>query len=138
MLEVIPNKTPIPGHPARKILKAWKTKYFTAYYFNTRFTDKEDLDEIIATQPDMPEGVKDALYDLFTERIIFCMPNGFTASFIRGKLTYGGPQFWELGILDPEGKFYQITPNQNDDIIGYIPKEKIPYYLWKVATIKPS
>ena len=57
------------------------------------------------------------------DQIIFKFPNGYGASLIRGKYTYGGPEgLYEIAVVkwDNEGYYIDYSTVITDDVMGYV------------------
>lgn len=69
---------------------------------------------------------------------IFEFSNGYSASVIKNKHSYGGRQgLWELAILDKDGNIVYGSPISND-VIGYLGDTQVSYYLYKIADLPPK
>lgn len=66
---------------------------------------------------------------------IFEFPNGYSASIIKNKHSYGGRQgLWELAVVDKDGNVLYDTPI-TDDVIGYLGDTQVSDYLYKIADL---
>jgi hypothetical protein len=55
----------------------------------------------------------------------FEFPNGYGASVIRHKFSYGGDRgLWEVAVLDSVGNLCYTTPI-TDDVLGYLSEEDV-------------
>ena len=64
-------------------------------------------------------------------------PNGYRASVIRGRLSYGGLQgLYELAVLDDTGVCYS-TPI-TDDVCGYLTPDEVTDLLQRIEALPPT
>ena len=65
-------------------------------------------------------------------RFVFEFPNGYGASVIKNKFSYGNQKgLWELAILDKHGNICFDTPISNG-VMGYLKEEEISGILYKI------
>lgn len=67
------------------------------------------------------------------EKYEFSYPNGYGASVIRGKFSYGGPELYELAVLK-NGRMCYDTPLAAD-VIGYLTAEEVRNYLDQIKAL---
>lgn len=60
--------------------------------------------------------------------------NGYGASVVRGMYTYGGPDLYELAVLDHNKDLCYTTPITND-IVGYLTPDEVTSYLDRIAQL---
>lgn len=72
--------------------------------------------------------------DWGNERYIFQFANGYGASVIRSRQSYGGPEgFYELAVLKG-GKINYKTPITND-VIGWLDADEVEELLDKIKAL---
>lgn len=65
-------------------------------------------------------------------------PNGYGASVIRGRFSYGGDQgLYELAVLNAHGDLTYDTP-VTDDVEGYCSEQRITELLQQIAALPKS
>ena len=69
------------------------------------------------------------------EQYIYKFPNGYGASVIRSRMSYGGGAGnFELAVLDADGHLDYSTP-VTDDVIGHIAPDELDDVLDQVAAV---
>lgn len=72
--------------------------------------------------------------DWGNERYIFQFTNGYGASVIRSRQSYGGPEgFYELAVLK-NGKINYKTPITND-VVGWLDADEVEELLDKIKAL---
>lgn len=72
--------------------------------------------------------------DWGNERYIFQFANGYGASVIRSRQSYGGPEgFYELAFLK-DGKINYKTPITND-VVGWLDPDEVEELLDKIKAL---
>lgn len=69
---------------------------------------------------------------------LYRFDNGFGASVIKHKFSYGGKQgFWELGIISWEGDSYELTILVEDtgDVKGWLDESEVDILLDRIDKI---
>ena len=72
--------------------------------------------------------VVDISVDNIRSQALFKFPNGYGASLIQGKYTYGGDQgLYELAVIKWDDKEYNMdyTTNITDDVLGYLTEPEV-------------
>lgn len=70
---------------------------------------------------------------------VYKFDNGYGASVIKGKHTYGGSEgLWELAVIQWNEDNYELTYDTpiTDDVIGYLTEDKVKYYLKQIEELK--
>ena len=69
------------------------------------------------------------------EQFIFHFENGYGASVIRGRHSYGGiAGLWELAVLR-DGFVYYDSP-LTSDVVGWLSDEDVEQYLWRITFLE--
>jgi hypothetical protein len=64
---------------------------------------------------------------------VFEFPNGFGASVIQNKYSYGNDQgLWELAVLDEKGNLFYDS-GITDDVIGYLNEDAVSEMLYRIS-----
>ena len=86
-------------------------------------------------------GVVDAQFtasaDLYSpDRMRLTFGNGYTASVVRGRYTYGGDRgLYEIAVMH-DGELVYDTP-VTDDVIGHLHSEEVPEVCAQIAALPP-
>ena len=74
-------------------------------------------------------------HDGVVNRSFIMFDNGYGASVVIGPFTYGGDQgFYEMAVIDSEGKILYDTPITND-VIGWLTPSEVTDYLIKIQNL---
>ncbi len=66
---------------------------------------------------------------------LYAFPNGWAASVVRGQYTYGGPDLWELAVIEGlQGSFNYDTPI-TDDVIGWLDESEVDELLVRISEL---
>ena len=68
---------------------------------------------------------------------IYSFPNGYGASVIKGKYTYGGPKLWEIAPWESDSKEFigRSLFNWDDDVKGYLQDPDVHSILGKISRL---
>lgn len=81
-----------------------------------------------------PAAIKKGDYDKNSIQYLFEFSNGYGASVIRSKMSYGGRQgLWELAVLKNKQLCYNT--HITDDVIGYIDDTQVKRYLIEISSL---
>lgn len=99
----------------------WKIKMST-------LTSPSFLEKFTPTETKVDELHKGSI------RYLFSFQNGYSASVVRNKMSYGGRQgLWELAVLH-DNKISYDNPI-TDDVIGYLGDDQVKKYLFDIAAL---
>jgi hypothetical protein len=66
-------------------------------------------------------------------QILFTFPNGWGASVVQHRYSYGGIEgLWELAVFDKDGKLHYDNPVADGDVQGFLKSEEVPALLLKI------
>jgi hypothetical protein len=81
-----------------------------------------------------PDAVKRGAIDKQSIQYLFHFDNGYGASIIKSKYSYGGRQgLWELAVLKDKQICY--STHITDDVIGYIDDHQAMRYLVQISCL---
>lgn len=81
-----------------------------------------------------PVVIKKGDYDKHSIQYLFEFPNGYGASVIKSRISYGGRQgLWELAVLKDKNLCYNT--HITDDVIGYIDDAQVARYLVEISSL---
>jgi hypothetical protein len=67
-------------------------------------------------------------------QVVFKFTNGYSASVIQGRYTYGGDRgLFEMAVLDPSGHIDYENPVTPDDVAGYLSVAEVKEKLHQLA-----
>ena len=67
---------------------------------------------------------------------LYRFPNGYGASVIRSKYSYGGDQgLFELAVTDNGGHHLIYTTPVTSDVVGYLSADEVQQYLDQIAAL---
>ena len=72
------------------------------------------------------------------ERAVMEFPNGYSASVVRGTFSYGGPELFELAVIEPGGNLAstkQLTDSGDGTVVGWCKPEKIDQLLGEIYNL---
>jgi hypothetical protein len=73
----------------------------------------------------------------YGSRYRFRFGNGYQASVVRGRWTYGGPAgLWELAVMDRKGRICYDTPI-TDDVVGWLEVRQVVDLLRRIEVLPP-
>ena len=85
------------------------------------------------------EAYRSDLNARFSERIEVRFGNGFGASVVRGRFTYGGPEgLFEMAVLDDAGELHYHNPVADGDVKGWLGTEDVLRLLNEISTFDPE
>ena len=69
---------------------------------------------------------------------IYSFPNGYGASVIKGKHTYGGPKLWEIAPWTNDTKEFigQSIFKWEDDVRGYLNDPQVDQILRRISNLE--
>jgi hypothetical protein len=71
-------------------------------------------------------------------RARFRFPNGWGASLIQGRYTYGGDEgLWELAVIDSRGVL-SYDSGITDDVMGHLTFEEVEDLLKQIEQLQPE
>lgn len=81
-----------------------------------------------------PKAIKRGYMDKQSVQYLFHFDNGYGASIVRSKYSYGGRQgLWELAVLKDKQICY--STHITDDVVGYISDEQVVRYLVEISSL---